>query len=170
MGPVRLRREWQPLEEVIGSAIASVEPALGTRRIVTDVPADLPLLNFDAVLIERVLANLLDNAIRHAPQGTIAIGARLAGERVSVDVDDEGPGLAPGAEASVFDAFERADASISGTGLGLAICRAIVAAHGGRIAATNRPQGGARFTFTLPVGTPPSIDEAVTERIAKGAV
>ena len=123
------------------------------------MPADLPLLRFDAVLLERLFANLLENAAKYSPPGShIEIAARVRGDMVEVSVSDDGPGLPAGAEGRIFEKFMRGEKESSkpGIGLGLAICRAIVEAHGGRIHADNVPQGhGARFTFTLPVETPP---------------
>ena len=103
--------------------------------------------------IERVLFNLVTNALRHTPSdGSIAVHARTVGDEVLVQVADTGEGLAPGTAGRMFERFWRADRARSspGTGLGLAIARGIVEAHGGRIWAENRPQGGAQVSFTLP--------------------
>lgn len=163
-GPVRLRREWQPLEEVVGSSLQLLGSALAGRRVDVELPADLPLLQFDAVLIERVLCNLLENACKYSPAGSrVAVAASVVGDAVEIAVSDSGPGFDAGSLEHVFAPFERGvhdvrGGSIAGSGLGLAICRAIVEAHGGRIAAANNPEGGARVVFTLPCGTPPPID------------
>jgi two-component system, OmpR family, sensor histidine kinase KdpD len=169
-GKVKLRKEWQLLEEVIGSSLKSLELPLARHRIATRLPEDLPLLEFDAVLIERVLVNLLENAIKYAPDGDILIEAHRTGDAVEVAVADNGPGLPSGEEENLFALFERGqhEASVSGVGLGLAICRAIVEFHGGQIRAMGNPGGGARFVFSLPVGTPPAIDQALMERLASG--
>jgi len=161
-GSVHLRREWQPLEEIVGSSLAGLETRLAGQHVVTHLPADLPLLEFDAVLMERVLFNLLENAIKYAPGGEIVIAAKLVAGEVEVSVSDDGLGLAPGSEHAVFELFERGrqEGATTGAGLGLAICRAIVEAHGGRIAAANKAGGGACFSFFLPLGVPPAIDEA----------
>ena len=162
-GHVALNLQWQPLEEVVGSALRSLGPLFAGRHpIQVSLPADLPLLRFDAVLIERVLANLLENAAKYTPAGSaIAIGAAAIEESVEVWVADEGPGLPPGREERLFEKFERGrkESATPGVGLGLAICRAIVAAHGGAIRGETRPAGGARFVFTLPRGEPPRIEE-----------
>jgi two-component system sensor histidine kinase KdpD len=145
-----LHLEWQPLEEIVGAAIRRLGPALNAHPVQLDLDPALPLLEFDAVLIERVLGNLLDNAARHAPPGTpLAVEARVQGEVAEIGVRDAGPGFADAALA---------DASAT-QGLGLAICQAIVAAHGGSLRRENLPQGGARVRFTLPLGTPPSVNE-----------
>jgi two-component system sensor histidine kinase KdpD len=166
-GRVELRREWQPIDEVVGSALRTMKPVLpGAHPLLTALPAGLPLVHIDAVLIERVLCNLLENAAKYTPAGSaITIGAASDGQRLNVWVDDLGPGLPPGREEALFDKFERGnkESATPGVGLGLAICRAIVEAHGGSIQGHNRPEGGARFSFGLPLGTPPSLAGADDE-------
>jgi two-component system sensor histidine kinase KdpD len=158
-GEVRLRREWQSVEEVVGSALRASRPALGSRSVEVALPPDLPLLEFDAVLIERVLANLLENAAKYAlPPTPISITATAGVDAITIRVADRGPGLPKGREATLFDKFTRghAESATPGVGLGLAICRAIVEAHHGRIEARNREGGGAEFMFTLPRSAPPA--------------
>jgi two-component system sensor histidine kinase KdpD len=124
---------------------------------------DLPLLELDAVLIERVLSNLMENAAKYTPRGSmIDIGASRNAENVDVWVADNGPGLPAGKEEEIFEKFARGqkESATPGVGLGLAICRAIVEAHGGKIHAENRQAGGARFVFSLPCGKPPVVDTA----------
>jgi two-component system sensor histidine kinase KdpD len=168
-GEVRLNLQWQPIEEVVGSALRACRAALAGHTVVTQVPADLPLVRFDAVLIERVLCNLLENAGKYTPPGsTVSLSAQLHGVWLNMLVEDNGPGLPPGQEEAIFEKFTRGERESAkpGVGLGLAICRAIVEAHGGAIRASNRPQGGAMFVFTLPLGTPPAtplLDELETE-------
>jgi len=162
-GPVQLNRQWQPLEEVVGSALKAMSGTLDPGRVRVSLPEDLPLVHIDAVLVERVLCNLLENAAKYTPPGSpIEIGAGTMSERVIVTVDDHGPGLPKGREEAIFQKFERGrkESATSGVGLGLAICTAIVQAHGGTIRGETRPQGGARFTFELPRGVPPSMDDA----------
>jgi len=164
-GAAPLRCAWQPLEEVVGSALAAVAPALQGRPVRVTLADDLPLLHLDAVLFERVLVNLLENAAKYTPAGSaIELSAQAGPERVSLFVDDHGPGLPPGREEALFDKFARGsrESATPGVGLGLAIARAIVQAHGGTIRGANR-QGaagveGARFTIELPRGTPPADD------------
>ena len=168
-GAVKLNRQWQPLEEVVGSALKSVRSSLVEHRASVELPEDLPLLELDAVLIERVFCNLLDNAAKYTPNGSsIAIGAAASGASVEVWVADNGPGLPAGKEEMIFKKFERGqkESATSGVGLGLAICRAIIEAHGGRIRAENRRDGGARFVFTLPRGNPPAVDHAEDEALS----
>jgi len=163
-GAVRLNRQWQPLEEVVGSALQSVGAALAGHRVITRLPHDLPLIDIDAVLIERVFANLLENAGKYTPAGsTVTIAARVDAPNLLVTVADDGPGLPEGREEALFEKFTRGEkeSSVSGVGLGLAICRAIVEAHDGHIwvdpANAKGPNRGARFSFTLPLGDPPAM-------------
>ena len=132
------------------------------HKVGTQLSLELPLLRFDAVLIERVLCNLLENAAKYTPPGSsIVIYAVQRGEFVRVMVYDNGPGLPRGREEAIFEKFTRGEKESSkpGVGLGLAICRAIVEAHGGTIAADKSPLGGAAIVFTLPVGSPPQVPE-----------
>ena len=160
-GAVQINRQWQPLEEVVGAALASSAAALDGRPVRVQLPDDLPLLHLDAVLVDRVLVNLLENAAKYTPPGTpITVRARAASASVDLIVEDRGPGLPPGKEERLFEKFERGhkESATPGVGLGLAICRAIAEAHGGSIRAENvtASEGGARFVLTLPRGMPPS--------------
>jgi len=162
-GALEVQRDWQPLEEIVGVALIRLEERLKGRPVEVKLPPDLPLLEVDGLLIEQVLVNLLENAVKYTPPATpLEISARARDGAVEVAVADRGAGLPPGEEARVFDKFYRAapqgaGASPGGVGLGLTICRGIVTAHGGRIWAENRPGGGAVFRFTLPAtGAPPA--------------
>jgi two-component system sensor histidine kinase KdpD len=160
-GEVKLNAEWQPVEEVVGSALRVSRPVLSAHRVVTELPVDLPLVRFDAVLIERVLCNLLENAAKYSPAGSIiTISAEKAVDRLEISVADNGPGFPPAFAARLFDKFTRAtpESSVRGVGLGLAICRSVVEAHRGRIRAENLHPHGARFVFTLPLDTPPPVE------------
>lgn len=160
-GEVRLRREWQPLEEVIGASIKLLEPVLGSHAVKVSLPQDLPLLEFDAVLMERVFCNLLENAAKYSPEGAaIEVRAQLQDSMVETTVCNQGQGFPPDKIDRVFELFERGtvESAIPGFGVGLAICRAIVEAHGGSIRAFNPGSGGACVSFTLPRGTPPQIE------------
>jgi two-component system sensor histidine kinase KdpD len=157
---VKLNRQWQPFEEVVGSALQAVRTALGRRHVEVALAHDLPLVEFDGTLIERVLYNLLENATKYTPDGTlIRIGGEVSGDNLLVTVSDNGPGLPKGQQDSIFEKFTRGsrESSTPGVGLGLAISRAIVEAHHGRIWAQDNPGGGAKFCFTLPLGTPPEM-------------
>ena len=161
-GALQLRRDWHPLEEIIGAALSRVGKRLGARRLTTRVPPDLPLVAIDDVLIEQVLVNLLDNSLKYTPATTAIEIIATAGEHnVTVEIADHGPGLRAGDEDRVFDKFYRADPiGGRGAGLGLAICRGIVQAHGGRIWAQNLPGSGVAFLFTLPIGDAPTAPPA----------
>jgi len=127
--------------------------------VAVKLPPDLPLILMDGLLIEQVFVNLLENAVKYTPAGTpVEISAVAAEGAVVVDVADRGPGFPPGEEQRVFDKFYRiaGATSVSGVGLGLTICRGIVTAHGGRIWAENRRDGGAVFRFTLPLAGEPA--------------
>lgn len=167
-GSLQLKRQWSLLEETVGAALAACRRVLARHPVRVALPADLPLLQMDAVLMERLFTNLFENAAKYTPPDTsLDIGAERVTDDgspfVRVHVDDHGPGLPAGMEARIFDKFTRGEkeSATPGIGLGLAICRAIVEAHGGKIGALNRtaPDGrvtGARFWFTLPVDTPPA--------------
>ena len=147
---VSLRKEPHSLEEVLGSALERLNRRLGDRAVKTALPEDLPLVPADAVLLEQVFVNLIENALLHAPgAGPIEISARRVGDSVAVEVADRGSGLPPGDLERVFEKFYRGKPG--GAGLGLAICRAVVEAHRGSISAANREGGGAVFRFILPL-------------------
>jgi two-component system sensor histidine kinase KdpD len=165
---IELRKELCALEEVVEVALRRLAESLNQRPVVTDVPANLPMVPMDGILLEQVMLNLLDNALRYTPAGTpIEVSASLQNGSVLVAVADRGPGLLPEDLNKVFEKFYRGQdrSEQSGAGLGLAICRGIVEAHGGRIWAENHPGGGALFRFTLPLEAQelPSSDASLTE-------
>jgi two-component system sensor histidine kinase KdpD len=154
-GQVALRRDWQTLDDLVGSALAACAERLAAARLEVRLAPDLPPVWVDATLIVQVLTNLLDNVAKYTPAGTrvvISAAAEPDHNSVRVTIDDEGPGLPPGDPARLFEKFQRGtdEGAVVGVGLGLAICQAIVRAHGGEIEAQRREAGGARFTFTLP--------------------
>jgi len=153
-GALKVHKEAQPIEEVVGAALERMEDRLGARDVQTDIPASLPLVPFDSVLIEQVLINLIENATKYTPPGSpITIAARARSGAVEVEVADRGAGIAPEDAERVFEKFYRArELEGGGVGLGLTICRGIVNAHGGRIWVEPREGGGASFRFTLPLG------------------
>lgn len=173
-GPIRLRREWQPIEETIGAALNHLDRQLRGRPVSVEVADGLPLVQIDGELVEQAFVNLLENALKYSgPEGGIHISARAvyreetraatpepnpkAVSEVVVAIADEGPGIAPGEEERVFEKFYRGPQAghRGGSGLGLAICRGIMEAHGGKIRAGNRPEGGAVFEVRFPVTNPP---------------
>lgn len=158
-GDIRLNLEWQPVEEVIGASIKSLGPALAEHPVSVKLPPSMPLLRFDAVLMERVLCNLLENAAKYAPPGSpIRIEAKTDKALAYLSVCNDGSQFPSDRLESLFELFERGDAesNVPGVGLGLAICRSIVQAHGGEIRADN--DNGACVTFTFPLGEPPVIE------------
>ena len=158
-GSLQLRREWIPVEELVGVALARLAKPLGDRKVTTRLPEDLPPVHVDGLLMEQVFINLLENATKHTPAGQpIDVEARREGNEVIVEVADRGPGLPKGDERKIFEKFFGVGSG-GGAGLGLTICRAIVEAHGGHIEGQNRPGGGALFRFALPGGEPPRLPE-----------
>ena len=160
-GAIHPKKEWHPLDEIIGVALHRLEPRLGGRRIDVKLPADLPPIPLDDVLIEQVFINLLENAIKYTTSETpIEIVAKHTKGVVEVEVSDHGPGVPTEERDHVFEKFYRLnrEGAQGGAGLGLAICRGLVEAHGGRIWVEDREGGGSRFRFTLPIeGTPPVV-------------
>jgi len=142
-----------------------LQPVIEQYPVSVALEMDVPLIRCDAVMIERVLYNLLENATKYCAPGTpVGISAALHGGEVVVEVWDKGPGLPMENPAQLFEKFVRgeSESNTAGVGLGLAICQSIVLAHGGRIWADNRADGGAQFCFTLPLQTtepplPPSV-------------
>ena len=167
-GAVTIKKEWLSLEEVVGSALNHLDTRFGTREVKVELPNDLPLVPGDAVLLEQLLINLLENAAKYSG-GEIEVRAVTAGNEVAVEVSDRGPGIPSGQEQRIFDKFQRRvrEGSHEGVGLGLTICRAIAIAHGGKIWAHNRDGGGACFRFTLPLdAVPPSVPPSETPESA----
>lgn len=165
-GGFKLKKEWLTLEEVVGSALRMMEPGLGNRHIDLSLPDPLMLVQVDGPLFERVLINLLENALKYAGhQATIGIRAHAEEQHLLLEVWDNGPGIPAGQEQAIFAKFARGnkESAIPGVGLGLAICQAIVEVHGGSISAMNSPQGGACFRVTLPLESPPQLDELAEE-------
>ena len=154
---VELRLEPYPIEEVIGAAIARLEPLLDGHRCQVDLPPDFPLVSFDFALMVHVLVNVLDNAIKYSPQDSlIEVRASLTPGHFVLNVSDRGIGIPPGELDRVFDKFSRRtresnDATSGGAGLGLVIAKGIVEAHGGRIWAEGREGGGTIVTVSLPL-------------------
>ena len=165
-GKAPLRLEWQPIEEVIGASIQVAGQSLRANPVRVALSPDLPLVAIDAVLMERVLCNLLENAAKFSQPGAeITISADVEDDRMALSIRDRGSGFPPGSLPRVFDLFERgaAESPVAGVGLGLAICRAIVEAHGGSIDASNRDGGGACVRIRLPIGGAPAIEPEAGE-------
>lgn len=153
-GQAQLNKQWYPLDEIIGGALTRMEKKLEDRTVNTRLPEELGLVRIDAVLIEQVLINLLENACKYTPSASpIDIGVEFTTHMLKVTIADRGPGIPEGEEEKLFDKFYRyhQEGTRSGVGLGLAICKAIILAHGGIIGASNRQEGGAQFYFLLPI-------------------
>jgi two-component system, OmpR family, sensor histidine kinase KdpD len=167
-GAIGLKREWVPLDEIVGSALTRLEKELGSRPVHVQLPDPIALVSVDPVLFEQVFVNLFENALKYTPAGSpITVRARSEERHIVVEVLDSGPGIPPGSEIRIFEKFYRSSrVGISGAGLGLAICKGIVEAHGGTLSAENRPEGGAQFSMTLPVvdDVPPMALEPVEAR------
>jgi two-component system, OmpR family, sensor histidine kinase KdpD len=157
-GAIKVNKEWQPLEEIVGVVLNRLADRLDAHPVTVKLQGNLPLVPFDALLLEQVFMNLFDNAIKYAPKGTpLELSASESFYTVTVELADRGPGIASGEEERIFDKFVRGRGAGGGVGLGLAICRTIINAHGGRIWAENREGGGSVFRFTLPAaGLPPA--------------
>jgi len=157
-GTIKLNKEWQPLEEIVGAVLNRLGERLNNHPVTVKLQGNLPLIPFDSLLLEQVFMNLFDNAIKYSTPGTpLELSATETFYTVTVELADRGPGIPPGEEEHIFDKFVRGRSTGGGVGLGLAICRTIINAHGGKIWAENREGGGAMFRFTLPAaGLPPA--------------
>ena len=164
---VKLKRDWYPLEEILGAALTRVDKPLRGRNVMVNIPSDLPLIRVDEVLIEEVFANILENAAKYTEPGTpIEVAAFENADKVIIIIRDKGPGFPPGDEQRVFDKFFRGkNESTRGVGLGLAICRSIIQHHEGIITASNAPNGGAIVTIELPIGGTPPVFNPMSESL-----
>lgn len=165
-GKLAIDRQWHVVEEVVGSALTRLERQLAGRPIAARLDERLPMILVDASLVEQMLINLVENSAKYSPLGApIEVAAKVDRDCIVIEVADRGQGFAPGDEVKVFELFYRGEGAKPdqrGTGVGLAICRAVAEVHGGRIAAANRPGGGAVVRVTLPTGGAPpewSADE-----------
>jgi two-component system sensor histidine kinase KdpD len=150
-GALEPERQAVAVDELLTDRVRKLKRLLRDRRIALDVPFALPLADADYTLVDQVVTNLLENAVRHSPEGsTIRVRARAKDEWIEVSVADQGPGISAEDQDRIFEPFRRGEGSTS-SGVGLAICRAIVEAHGGAISARQANGGGAELLFTLPV-------------------
>jgi len=168
-GEVVLNRQWYAPEEIIGGALRRLDKKLAGRQINIQMANNLALIHIDAVLLQQVMVNLLDNADKYSPAGLpIDISVQTTPPGLSITVADRGPGIPEGLLHKVFDKFFRvnAESAQSGVGLGLSICRAIIEAHGGDIQAINRSGGGALLQLHLPIQQyPPTVDPEEKEPV-----
>jgi two-component system sensor histidine kinase KdpD len=174
-GALHPRREWCDIREIVGRGMKQFSKKLEAREVTLDIPAVLPFVNVDPVLMEQVLANILDNALKYTETGgkITVVGLRKESELI-LRISDNGLGIPAEARNAVFDIFYRVrakDAQIAGTGLGLSICRGIVEAHGGRIVAKDGPKAkGTTIEITLPLTEAPTVpagdaDEQLSEEV-----
>lgn len=155
----KVNTDWHVPEEAIGTALRRLEHRTCGREIQVEISPEIELVKFDGLLVELVLSNLIENAIKYTDEGTpIELCALQMPGYIQFEVRDRGPGVAEADRAQLFNKFYRGQgaAKLAGTGLGLAICKAVVEAHGGRIWVSERSDGpGAVFAFTIPLSTPP---------------
>ncbi|MDF9408782.1 sensor histidine kinase KdpD [Pelotomaculum isophthalicicum JI] len=152
-GMLKLNKEWCDIQDIIGVAVSHVGEPLNSRPLKIELQPDLPLVKADYVLLEQVMVNLLDNALKYSDAGSeIAIDARESDQNVIISVTDRGPNIPPEDLERIFDKFYRLHSprQVSGTGLGLAISKGFIEAHGGSIGASNNPAGGVVITIILP--------------------
>jgi two-component system sensor histidine kinase KdpD len=159
---VVLRKEWQSVEELVGAAIAETRDPLRRHRVSVAPLSDLPLVECDGVLIQRVLCNLLENAGKYTPPDSrVHIDASAREDEFLIRVADNGHGVPAGQETAIFEKFVRGEreSATPGAGLGLAVCQAILQAHQGRIWVErgDAPYDGARFVISLPLAPAPDV-------------
>jgi two-component system, OmpR family, sensor histidine kinase KdpD len=156
---VKLNKEWHLFEDVIGSSINFLKGSLNKHKVKVILEPNLPLVEFDAVLMERVLCNLIENAAKYSPiNSEIQIRGYMLNGKACIEVNDQGKGFEVGKIDRLFKMFIRgkAELSVQGIGLGLAICKAVIDAHGGEISASSLEEGGASIFISLPAGNPPN--------------
>ena len=156
-GAIRISRQASDIQDLVGAALEQLGSRASGRPIRIDIPAELPFVSVDFGLIVQTLVNVLDNALKYSPvDSPIDIKGRQVGHEVHIEIADRGVGIPPQDLLHVFDKFYRIQRpdNVAGTGLGLSICKGIIEAHGGRIAAENRPGGGTVIRLILPMSEP----------------
>ncbi len=163
-GVLKPEKEWYPLTVLIRDVLNRLHPLLQARPLHITIPNDLTVVELDYVQIDQVLTNVLENALRYSPpHSPLDISIHFAADEVIIHIADRGPGIPAEDLERIFDKFYRVMQHQSltehpaGSGLGLAICKGVVEAHGGRIWAEQRPEGGSLFSITLPIGKPEGI-------------
>ncbi len=155
-GALKPEKEWYPIDELIHDVLDHMQSLLLDREVQMDIPDDLPPVQLDYLEIEQVLTNLIENAVRYTPSGSlICVSVHVEGDQMVISVEDRGPGIPAVDLERVFDKFYRVSGKTSGrstgSGLGLAVSKGLIEAHGGHIWAEHREGGGAIFRFTLPL-------------------
>jgi two-component system sensor histidine kinase KdpD len=154
-GKLALKKELCDVQDLIGCALAALEPRISSRDVAITILPVMPLVSMDLVLMTQVLMNILDNTLKYSPPGTpVEISARADAPWLVIEITDRGHGVPDQDLKRIFDKFYRIPVpeGAGGTGLGLSICKGIVEAHNGAIRAENRPDGGLRVTVKLPLG------------------
>jgi two-component system sensor histidine kinase KdpD len=155
-GGLRPQRDWYDAGELVREVVARLRPLLRDRPVELSIADDLPPVSLDYLMIDQVLTNLIENAVKYTPPGSpLDVRVERDRDRVRVAVADRGPGIPAHEREAVFDKFRRLDrrGQIRGSGLGLAVSKGLVEGHGGRIWVTETPGGGATFAFELPINT-----------------
>ncbi len=159
-GQLKLNQNYYFVEEIVGNCIKNISPRLEKRKLQTELEPNLPAIWVDGLLIEQVIMNLLENAVKYAGDNAkIVISARVYRKNMmQIRVEDNGPGIAEEQQEQIFDKFMTVNKSDNkrGTGLGLAICRGIIKAHNGNIIVRKALLGGADFIINLPLATDPA--------------
>lgn len=151
-GDWQIHQDWQAMEEIVGSALVSLRRRLQQHEIIVNVPDNLPLIRCDSTLIERVIINLIENAGKYSPEGSVVcLNACCHDDGLQVSVIDKGIGIPLAEQDKVFEPFYRVNSNKTGFGLGLGICRSIIQAHHGVISICSSPGEGTTVTFVLPV-------------------
>ena len=168
-GTLLPQKSWYDFGALVDDVLGRLSPLAPDQTMVSNIPPDLPPIPLDYVQMDEVLSNLLENAIQYTPQGSrIVVTAKTDGSFLVVTVEDDGPGILDEGLATIFDRFYRVDTTgrrPQGTGLGLSVVKGLVEAHGGAVSAANRAEGGARFSFTLPLEAPrPAAISSVERR------
>ncbi|MBI5929977.1 MAG: sensor histidine kinase KdpD [Chloroflexi bacterium] len=155
---VSLRQSPSDVQEMIGVALSHMKERLLNHKVQVNIPPDLPLASADFVLIVQVMVNLLDNATKYTPRGSLIEIQASANGFITVAITDHGSGVSPEELPRIFDKFYRSEGAsqvAGGTGLGLSICHGIIEAHKGYIWAENQDRGGLIVRFTLPIAQHP---------------
>jgi two-component system sensor histidine kinase KdpD len=158
-GEIKLRKEWHSVQEIMGASIQYLGAALANNKVDIRLPQDLPLIHIDAVLIERVFSNLLENAAKFSSKNSpISISGRMDADELVVEFQNDGPGFDLKTIDSLFLPFSRGNSNhSSGFGLGLSICKIVMESHGGKIQAIAQ-HNGALIKLTFKSGTPPELE------------
>jgi two-component system sensor histidine kinase KdpD len=171
-GALKPEKEWYPIDEPLHDVLGRMQPLLQERAVTIDVPEDLPPVELDYMMIDQVMTNLIENALRYTPAGSpLEITASATAKELFLSVADRGPGIPSSDLERIFDKFyrvmdrTRGTNTAGGTGVGLSVCRGLIEAHGGRIWAANRPGGGAIFRFTLPLHRTENILQRTEEAL-----